>query len=128
MQESKKSFNNDKFKKDDNLSDWIKEYEENYNLESDLPQEAKLDLENIFQTSKTRKYFHNKYLPNLENRLDEINFKEALKYNNVFAKIPVNKLLKKEINEKNNLENSENSDEIIENENKEIIENDIKDD
>ena len=63
MQESKKSFNNYKFKKDDNLSDWIKEYEENYNLESDLPQEAKLDLENIFQTSKTRKYFHNKYLP-----------------------------------------------------------------
>ena len=116
MQENNKNFNNNKLNNDDNLSNWIKEYEKNYNLEVDLPQEAKLDLDNIFQTSKTRKYFHNKYLPNLENKLDEINFNEALNYNNVFTRISVEKLVEKELNNLNKLKENNSYDEIIENE------------
>ena len=126
MQETRKNYNN-KFNRNDNLSYWIKEYEENYNLETDLPQEAKSDLENIFQTSKLRNYFHTKYLPKLENKLDEINFNDALKYNNVFTKIPVKKLLQKELNKMSLLEKSENYGEIIEKENQEIEENEIND-
>ena len=126
MQETRKNYNN-KFNRNDNLSYWIKEYEENYNLETDLPQEAKSDLENIFQTSKLRNYFHTKYLPKLENKLDEINFNDALKYNNVFTKIPVKKLLQKELNKMNLLEKSENYGEIIEKEKQEIEENEIND-
>ena len=126
MQETRKNYNN-KFNRNDNLSYWIKEYEENYNLETDLPQEAKSDLENIFQTSKLRNYFHTNYLPKLENKLDEINFNDALKYNNVFTKIPVKKLLQKELNKMNLLEKNENYGEIIEKEKEKIEENEIND-
>ena len=126
MQVTRKNYNN-KFNRNDNLSYWIKEYEENYNLETDLPQEAKSDLENIFQTSKLRNYFHTKYLPKLENKLDEINFNDALKYNNVFTKIPVKKLLQKELNKMNLLEKNENYDEKIKKEKQEIEENEIND-
>ena len=72
----------------ENLSEWIKKFEDHCLKTADLDDEVKEYLEySMKECEKPRKYFHDNYLYNLDENLNVMSSKENYNYHDFYRKI-----------------------------------------
>ena len=98
------------------LSNWIREFEENFYNNIDILPETRDNLEITFLKSKARKKFYDNYLPNLEDRLNEESSKTNASYLDFFPEASAKKQIEKEAKEFNKRKEEKESKQKDENE------------
>ena len=88
-------------RKVNSLSNWIREFEENFYNNVDILPETRDNIEITFLKSKTRKKFYDNYLPNLEDKLDIESSKKVVSYLDFFPEASALKTVEKEAEEFN---------------------------